>query len=98
MGLQTCYNMRRSQDSHYLCDLLSLLLLSRVVCVCLQKGKEGVREQYEQTDDFHEKWKIKARDMLAKSEWRRRKLVKRVSTAQPGGHSSLATGGTPRVL
>jgi DnaJ family protein C protein 8 len=37
-----------------------------------------VREQYEQTDEFHEKWKMKARDMLAKSEWRRRKLTKRV--------------------
>jgi hypothetical protein len=44
-----------------------------------QKGKEGVREQYETTEEFHEKWKMKARDMLAKSEWRRRKLTKRVS-------------------
>lgn len=43
-----------------------------------EKGKEGVQEQYEQTDDFHEKWKMKARDLLAKSEWRRRKLGKRL--------------------
>lgn len=52
-----------------------------VCCFVLQKGKEGVQEQYEQTDDFHEKWKMKARDLLAKSEWRRRKLVKRVRGA-----------------
>jgi DnaJ homolog subfamily C member 8 len=44
----------------------------------LQRGKEGVRDDYEQTDDFHERWKLKARDMLARSEWRRRKLVKRL--------------------
>lgn len=43
-----------------------------------EKGKEGVREQYETTDEFHEKWRMKARDMLAKSEWRRRKLTKRL--------------------
>ncbi|KAF8070952.1 spf31 [Scenedesmus sp. PABB004] len=43
-----------------------------------EKGKEGVREQYEETDEFHERWRLKARDMLAKSEWRRRKLTKRL--------------------
>jgi hypothetical protein len=52
------------------------------VLLRLQKGKEGVRGQYETTEEFHEKWKMKARDMLAKSEWRRRKLTKRVSQQQ----------------
>lgn len=32
-----------------------------------------------QTEEFHEQWKLKARDVLARSEWRRRKLTKRVS-------------------
>lgn len=43
-----------------------------------QKGKEGVREQYEQTDEFHDRWRLKARDMIGRSAWRRQKLAKRV--------------------
>eukprot|EP00879_Flechtneria_rotunda_P021596 GHRR01022761.1.p1 GENE.GHRR01022761.1~~GHRR01022761.1.p1 ORF type:complete len:200 (+),score=43.19 GHRR01022761.1:410-1009(+) len=43
-----------------------------------EKGKEGVRDQYEQTIEFHDRWRMKARDLLAKSEWRRRKLTKRL--------------------
>jgi hypothetical protein len=37
-----------------------------------------------QTDEFHEQWRIKARDVLARAEWRRRKLTKRVRQALPG--------------
>ncbi len=36
--------------------------------------------QWEQTDEFHEKWKMKAREALAQMEWRKRKLGKRVSS------------------
>jgi hypothetical protein len=61
----------------------------------VQKGKEGVREQYEQTDDFHEKWKMKARDMLAKSEWRRRKLTKRVRHAACSNNCSSSVRAPP---
>lgn len=31
-----------------------------------------------QTEEFHEQWRLKARDVLARTEWRKRKLVKRV--------------------
>ena len=41
-------------------------------------GKEGVEAAYEQSAEFHEKWKVKSREMLARAEWRRRKLTKRV--------------------
>jgi hypothetical protein len=41
------------------------------------QGREGVEAAWEETDDFHEKWKMKSRDVLARSEFRRRKLNKR---------------------
>jgi hypothetical protein len=50
-------------------------------CCCAQKGKEGVQEQYEQTDEFHERWRMKARDLIGRSAWRRQKLAKRVGVA-----------------
>ena len=43
--------------------------------------------EFEATEDFHHAWKMKARDVLAKAEWRRRKLNKRVRAmmqAMPG--------------
>lgn len=43
-----------------------------------QEGREGVEAEWERSDAFHEAWKLKARDMLARAEWRRRKLTKRV--------------------
>ncbi|KIZ06236.1 J domain-containing protein spf31 [Monoraphidium neglectum] len=43
-----------------------------------ERGREGVEEDWEKTDAFHERWKLKARDVMAKSEWRKRKLTKRV--------------------
>eukprot|EP00775_Hariotina_reticulata_P002209 gene2209-2524_t len=62
------------------------------------KGKEGVQEQYEQTDDFHERWKLKARDMMAKSEWRRRRLAKRLKdeTARAKEETALARDNAKR--
>ena len=40
-------------------------------------GLAGVEEDWEGTDDFHTKWRLKSRDVLAKAEFRRRKLTKR---------------------
>lgn len=60
-------------------SLASVLLSMCCLCCCPQKGKEGVQEQYEQTDDFHERWRVKARDFIARGAWRRQKLAKRVS-------------------
>lgn len=37
-----------------------------------------MQEQYEQTDEFHERWRMKARDLIGRSAWRRQKLAKRV--------------------
>jgi DnaJ family protein C protein 8 len=37
-----------------------------------------VEAEWEKTDEFHDAWKLKARDMLARAEFRRRKLTKRV--------------------
>ena len=48
-----------------------------------QGGREGVETEWEATSEFHDAWKAKARDMLARAEWRRRKLTKRVRGALP---------------
>ena len=50
-----------------------------------QDGKEGVEAEYEQSPEFHELWKLKARDFLARTEWRKRKLVKRVRVSTDEG-------------
>lgn len=34
--------------------------------------------EYEATDQFHEKWKLKSRDILARSAWRKQRLEKRI--------------------
>ena len=49
-----------------------------------ERGREGVEEEWERTDAFHERWKLKARDMLARGEWRKRKLTKRVGAGLDG--------------
>jgi DnaJ homolog subfamily C member 8 len=51
---------------------------ARLAAVLDESGKSGVEAGWEQTAEFHEAWKIKARDVLAKAEWRRRKMTKRV--------------------
>lgn len=45
----------------------------------LQEGTKGVEAQYMQSKEFHEAWKVQARDMLARSEFKKRKLTQRVS-------------------
>eukprot|EP00898_Chlorokybus_atmophyticus_P004131 jgi/Chlat1/4719/Chrsp30S04767 len=50
-----------------------------VVLLTLQLQQTEAKEKWEQSDDFHEKWKLKARDILANTEWRRRKLTQRIS-------------------
>lgn len=51
---------------------------ARLAAVLDESGKSGVQAAWEQTPEFHEAWKVKARDVLAKAEWRRRKMTKRV--------------------
>lgn len=50
---------------------------------CPQRGREGVEEDWEKTDDFHQKWKVKSMDVLAQAEWRKRKLNQRVRNPRP---------------
>ena len=54
----------------------------------VQEGRQGVEADYETTDEFREAWKLKARDVLAKAEFRRRKLTKRVHTSALKAHAS----------
>ncbi len=59
-----------------------------------QEGREGVEAEWERSDGYHEAWKLKARDMLARAEWRRRKLTKRVRL--PHSARRAAQGLNPR--
>ena len=52
--------------------------LVRVASLLNEAGRQGVEAQWEQTDEFHDLWKVKGREFLAKTEWKRRKTVKRV--------------------
>ncbi|KAG1680813.1 hypothetical protein FOA52_008146 [Chlamydomonas sp. UWO 241] len=52
--------------------------LVRVATMLNENGRAGVEAAYEQSDEFHEAWKIKAREYLAQSEWRRRKTIHRL--------------------
>ena len=38
--------------------------------------------KYVQSPEYHEAWKVQARDVLARAEFRKRKLTQRVSTKQ----------------
>ncbi|GLC34712.1 hypothetical protein PLESTB_001231500 [Pleodorina starrii] len=52
--------------------------LVRVASLLHEEGRDGIEAEWEKTDEFHERWKMKARDVLARSEWRKRKLGKRL--------------------
>lgn len=43
-------------------------------------GREGVEREWEETEDFHEKWRVKAQDVLARAAFRRLKLAKRFAS------------------
>ena len=49
----------------------------RIAASLHAEGRQGVEAEWEETEDFHEKWKMKSRDVLARAEFRRRKLNKR---------------------
>lgn len=52
----------------------------RMAAALNAEGRAGVEKEWEETDDFHEKWRMKSQDVLARSEFRRRKLLKRCCT------------------
>ena len=49
----------------------------RVAAQVHAEGRSGVEREWEETAEFHHRWKVKARDVLARTEWRRMKLTKR---------------------
>ena len=59
-----CPSLKYS-DQHKHCDL--------------QDGREGVEAVYETTDEFHEAWVKKSREVIMNAAWRKQKLGKRVS-------------------
>ncbi|KAK9798524.1 hypothetical protein WJX73_007542 [Symbiochloris irregularis] len=54
----------------------------RLASAVHKEGRQGVEADWEATDEYHQAWKMKARDILAKAEWRRRKLNKRMKDEQ----------------
>lgn len=54
----------------------------RLASAVHKEGRQGVETDFEATDEFREAWKMKTRDVLAKAEWRRRKLTKRMQEEQ----------------
>jgi len=53
---------------------------SRLAAELSGEGVTSVLEKWMATNEFHEAWKLKAREVLAQSEWKKRKMTKRVST------------------
>lgn len=42
------------------------------------EGRDGVEAEHEASEAFHDAWMLQSRDMLARAEFRRRKLVQRL--------------------
>eukprot|EP00887_Chlorella_sp_A99_P002561 scaffold6.g2561.t1 len=51
----------------------------RLAAAINEEGRAGVEAAYLQSTEFHEAWKLKSRDVMARSEWRRRKMTKRIA-------------------
>lgn len=74
-------------------------LMPFTAVLVLQSGREGIEAEWEKSDEFHERWLKKARDVLARTEWRKRKLGKRVRGprgAGCGGGGSCGRGGAAK--
>ena len=50
----------------------------RLASVLHAEGKDGVEAEFEKSEAFHDAWRLKSQDMLARAEFRRRKLVQRL--------------------
>lgn len=51
----------------------------KVAALIHDDGRQGVEQAWQQSDDFHEQWRLKSREFLAQAEWRRRQLNKRIA-------------------
>lgn len=50
---------------------------AKLAALIHEEGQEGVLSEYELSEEFHDRWRAKAREMLAQAEWRRRKIHQR---------------------
>ena len=55
---------------------------TRIATILHDGDREKAHAVREKTDEFHEAWKNKSRDLLARAEWRRRKLGKRLKNEE----------------
>lgn len=62
----------------------------RVASLLNEAGREGVEAAWEASDEFHERWKAKAREVLANTEWRKRKITKRIADETERGKAERA--------
>ena len=46
-------------------------------------GKDGVEAEYEGSQAFHDAWRLRSQDMLARAAFRRKKLVQRLQVRRP---------------
>lgn len=53
----------------------------RLASMLHMEGRDGVEAEYEAGEAFHDAWMLKSRDMLARAEFRRRKLVQRLQAS-----------------
>ena len=69
----------RACDASVLAESAMVLYLTKsALTLVVQEGQKGVEAKYMQSPEFHEAWKAQARDMLARAEFRKRKLTQRV--------------------
>ncbi|KAK3254322.1 hypothetical protein CYMTET_36461 [Cymbomonas tetramitiformis] len=51
----------------------------------------GVLPNYEETEDFHKKWRVKARETITELEWRRRKVSLRIEAEKERVKGEIST-------
>jgi DnaJ family protein C protein 8 len=51
----------------------------RLAALLDEGGREGVEAAWEAGEEFHARWRDKARELLASTEWRKRKLTARIT-------------------
>eukprot|EP00884_Botryococcus_braunii_P004679 jgi/Botrbrau1/14211/Bobra.0254s0001.1 len=54
----------------------------RLASLVHEKGREGIEEAWENSNDFHEQWKMKARDILGRTAYRQSKIAKRLKAEE----------------
>ena len=58
----------------------------RLASVLHADGKDGVEAEFEKSQAFHDAWRVKSQDMLARAAFRRKKLVQRLQVSMQLSH------------